>query len=328
MVQAADDTGALNHIMEQVKSAVLDITSTAKAINDTVVEQNNSTQQVSSSLDTISPTLTIQNKTLTTQADNINGNSETIEAMMRDIQHISGTIQANAAQYGALNTDIEAGRRNLLTLKEQVELLSQQSNNVFEANQVIRGISSQTNLLAMNAAIEAAHAGSAGSGFAVVADEIRKLAEDSAKQSVIITENMKQLKEFIGQAVTTTSTVNESFDKIINSISAVTQNEQDVFEEIGKQSANAAGIVRGLENLRSITKNIYDNSQKIITENGIIHNEMKKLSAITGKVMDSSVAIVSATTEADTLVANSMNTLQKNITTVTEVKETVAVFTI
>ncbi|MHC6203019.1 methyl-accepting chemotaxis protein [Breznakiellaceae bacterium SP9] len=328
MGQAESDTIALHRMMEKVKSAVLEITETAKAIKDMVIEQNGSTRQTSSSLAAISQTLNRQNEAINTQVENINGNSATIETMMHEIRLISEKVAANTARYGELNADVEAGRRKLLTLKETVELLSNQSNNVFEANQVIRVIASQTNLLAMNAAIEAAHAGAAGSGFAVVADEIRKLAEDSGKQSVIITENMKHLKTFIGQAVSTTGAVDASFDTIIASVNIVTANEQDMFEETGRQAANAAGIVKGLENLKSISKNIYDNSKKIITENGIIHNEMEKLSAITGKVMDSSLVIVSATAKADTLVADSMDVLQKNIANVTGVKNTVAVFKI
>ena len=86
--------------------------------------------------------------------------------------------------------------------------------------------------------------------------------------------------------------------------------------------------MRGLEDLKAISKNIYDNSRKIIAENVIIHNEMEKLSAITDEVMDSSVVIVSATAKAYTLVADSMDILQNNITNVTDVKNTVAVFKI
>src|SRR5574344_1994864 len=111
------------------------------------------------------------------------------------------------------NTEVS----NLLTKMQE------SSNVLLEANKAISGIASQTNLLAMNAAIEAAHAGSAGKGFAVVADETRKLAEESAKQSKDIGNELKsvseQIKNVVGQAEIST----ESFKKVDEEITATTE---------------------------------------------------------------------------------------------------------
>ena len=120
---------------------------------------------------------------------------------------------------------------------EFIKEVDRQSELLLEANEVISSIADQTNLLAMNAAIEAAHAGDAGRGFAVVADEIRKLAETSSEQSKDIASNLTKIKSVIETVVENTERATVSFETMNKSINNVTELQDAVLGSITEQSA-------------------------------------------------------------------------------------------
>jgi methyl-accepting chemotaxis protein len=108
----------------------------------------------------------------------------------------------------------EVGRTGLQEVSSDIQEIVRESEGLLEINGVMENIASQTNLLSMNAAIEAAHAGEAGKGFAVVADEIRKLAESSTEQSKTISAILSKIKESIDKIMTSTNEVLQNFDVI------------------------------------------------------------------------------------------------------------------
>jgi methyl-accepting chemotaxis protein len=128
----------------------------------------------------------------------------------------------------------------------------------------MKNIASQTNLLSMNAAIEAAHAGDAGRGFAVVADEIRKLAQNSSEQSKTIGDVLKKIKESIDKITASTGNVMDKFEAIESSIKVVADQEDIIRHAMEEQGIGSRQILEGVGNVNEITRQVKSGSGEML----------------------------------------------------------------
>ena len=156
-----------------------------------------------------------------------------------------------------------------------------------EASNVIQHIASQTNLLAMNAAIEAAHAGEAGKGFAVVADEIRKLAEDSAAQGKSITETLKNLSAEIETLSGASQTVEEKFNAIFSLAEQVKDMSSRLTEAMNEQENGSKEVLTAIKNINSVTTEVKSGSDEMLRGGKAVAQEMHKLDDLTRLISSS-----------------------------------------
>ena len=122
-----------------------------------------------------------------------------------NITSVNSSVEKMAESFGQLLENSKIGSKKQENVNEKIKQIESQSKILQDANQAIGSIASQTNLLAMNAAIEAAHAGESGKGFSVVADEIRKLSETSTVQSKTISEQLKKIQNSIHDIISASS---------------------------------------------------------------------------------------------------------------------------
>jgi methyl-accepting chemotaxis protein len=178
----------------------------------------------------------------------------------------------------------EVGRSGLQEVAADIQEIARESEGLLEINAVMENISSQTNLLSMNAAIEAAHAGEAGKGFAVVADEIRKLAENSGEQSKTFSTVLKKIKDSIDKITRSTDSVLNKFEAIDSGVRLVSVQEENIRNAMEEQNAGSKQILEAIGQLNEITHMVKDGSVKMLEGSEQVIHESKNLGAVTEEI--------------------------------------------
>ncbi|MDY7027008.1 MAG: methyl-accepting chemotaxis protein [Spirochaetota bacterium] len=183
------------------------------------------------------------------QSTAVNESSASVEEMIASIKNIAAIAEAKGAQAEELASSAQLNENEMHKTRSVVDKVSDSTSVVLEMVEVLNDIVDQTNLLAMNAAIEAAHAGSYGHGFAVVASEIRKLAENARAQSQKMEENLKQVVNNVHSMADMSSGLEEANRRMIREIHEVADGMREMKNGTEEMSAGSDQISSALSNL-------------------------------------------------------------------------------
>ena len=285
IMEEASDT-----LTDNMSGATLNIKQIKENIDDTqqqILNQEASVTQVASTVEEIIRTIKSLNSRIESQAMSVSQSSSSIEEMVANIVSITKTLQKSDDVITQLYKATADGKETLKHSSTVAERIAEESGSLMEASSVIQHIASQTNLLAMNAAIEAAHAGEAGKGFAVVADEIRKLSEESSSQGKMISTTLKSLSTEITSLSEASKTVGDNFTEIFSLGEEVKDMSGRIMEAMREQEAGSKHVLDAIHNINDVTEEVSQGSGEMLVGGEDIANQMKKLDEIAHGITDS-----------------------------------------
>jgi methyl-accepting chemotaxis protein len=254
----------LSSNMNETASAINEITANIQSIKGRVINQSASVTQTNATMENLIGNIKKLDGHVDKQSSNISASSSAVEQMVANIRSVTETLIKNGDNVKTLMDSSEVGRTGLQEVSTDIQEIARESEGLLEINAVMENIASQTNLLSMNAAIEAAHAGEAGKGFAVVADEIRKLAESSSEQSKTIGNVLKKIKTSIDKITRSTENVLSKFEAIESSVKTVADQEENIRNAMEEQGTGSRQLLEGTGNLNDLTRQVTSGSHEML----------------------------------------------------------------
>ena len=284
-VEGLERMGAsLAEEMHQTASAENEVSTIIKSIGDKVLIQDGEIEAAIASLNEFFKQLDSLHGLIESQAASVTESSASIEEMIASIRSEKLSVENMSRVVEEMVSESNITYSQVKEVGEYIKEVDRQSELLLEANEVISSIADQTNLLAMNAAIEAAHAGDAGRGFAVVADEIRKLAETSSEQSKEIASNLTKIKTVIDTVVSNTEKATDSFESMNKSIANVTELQDAVLGSITEQSAGTNEVLIATTEINNITQKVRSMSADMDSHSKALQKNLDGISQISSEV--------------------------------------------
>ena len=295
---------------QQSASATNEILANIESVRKQSQNQSSAVTNTSSVLDQSGIGVEELGSLINSQAAGISESSAAIEQMLGNITSVTNAVKKMSESFRLLTVTVNDSNNKLTNVGQKVNVMADESKNLMQANNMILSVASQTNLLAMNAAIEAAHAGEAGKGFSVVADEIRKLAETSSSQSKNINEELKNISNLILEVVGLSKESTEAFAGIVNQLSSTDEIMNQIDAAMNEQEQASHQILEALSDMRNQALQVNEKSGELKEGVSNVTKDMNSVTQISETILGSMDEMAAGSKEISTA-AQSVSDLAK-----------------
>ncbi|WP_319416434.1 methyl-accepting chemotaxis protein [Marispirochaeta aestuarii] len=296
--------------MTETAASINQISANIQSIRNQTESQAAGATETSAVIEQITGNIRDLNSLIERQAASVTQSSSAIEEMLSNISSVSKILADNSEDVIRLSDASAEGREDLKEVSASIRRIARESEELLEISTVIEDIASQTNLLSMNAAIEAAHAGESGKGFAVVADEIRKLAESSGNQSKTVSAALKKIRDAMDGIDKAAASVLVKFEDIDGKIKTVSEREQVIRNAMEEQSAGSREILSAIGELNGVTTEVQSGAEEMLNGTREVMKETEMLSRITEEV-NGSISEMAAGAEEISISVNKVNDISR-----------------
>lgn len=302
--------------MTETRAVTSDLKATIDRVGSDNARQSEMLQSTVDAVNEIVRNISDLNDTIIDQGANINQSSASVEEMVGNIGSIGKNVEHIEQQFAVLEQAGTNGLSRIEVVKKHASEIGEQSQALIAAIAIISQIANQTNLLAMNAAIEAAHAGIHGGGFAVVAGEIRSLAETSGEEAKTIKRSLQQMQQAVEHIVPATEDAASSFNTVKSQIDELSNRVAEVRHALEEQGIGSQEIVTALGRMTDITSTVQESSRNMTDGSDLIlrqTDELKEISDDVSKQIVQSVTASQAIGDAIVRVEQSMESMQESL---------------
>jgi methyl-accepting chemotaxis protein/CheY-like chemotaxis protein len=286
-VNALTNTGhELSTNMAKTSTAIDGISVNFEGMKVKMSKQEESAAEADKAVRSIKDNINNLNKLIEEQSVSINTSSSAVEEMTANIPSVTNTLMENSRNVTELTEASENGKIGLQAVAEKILEIAKDSEGLLEINAVMNNIASQTNLLSMNAAIEAAHAGETGKGFAVVADEIRKLAVTSGDQSKTTATMLKKIKASIDSITVSSNDVLSRFGVIDTKVNTVSTHEETIRNAMEEQEVGVKQILDSMERLKEISVTVKKGAADMLESGDHLNKQTTEFIKISNEAMN------------------------------------------
>jgi methyl-accepting chemotaxis protein len=203
--------------------------------------------------------------------------SSSVEEIAGNISSVASLASRADSASSSLEKNSLKGEESMENFAASTEEVAQNSDKIVEMVQLIMDISEQTNLLAMNAAIEAAHAGDYGKGFAVVAEEIRKLAEKSSGGAKQIQKVVKDISQHLHHNRNLSTITRDNFLQLKQNIQRVRESNQQIFSALQEQKIANESVLSSIHSIGELNRQLVDKMETQVQKGSRIESSLKEL---------------------------------------------------